>query len=281
MKVELEGKHWGLISTLRDILKNDHEVSVVEAKSFPAQFGLIERDWEPDVHISTFPYEDVNNYDKKVPIILYATDPTYEWVIDGVREIQKWEGCSTVAAEPCYEQTFWPIKYQHEIPFAINMQKYYPWTGGTNKVAVVNRKAESRFGECVRGATGIPYTLKETLGDIPFDIFTIDNNDEYRKQLAKYDVMFYFSNSPYTLVMFEGMHIGMPMVGYNSCQTCIYKPIEKYLKNYSVVPEEIRTMLKAALANPQKETYPVESLDEVRQKWNKVIKDIYDRNQGL
>lgn len=281
MKVEIEGKHWGLVSTLRDILKDDHEVSVVDAKGFPAQFGLIHYDWKPDVHISTFPYDDIKDYNKEIPLVLYATDPVYEWNYKEVVEIQKWSGCLTVAAEPCYEKTFWPINYEDTIPFAINMEKYYPWTGGINKVAVVNRKARTRWSECTRIATGIPYTLEHVLQDIPFDVFEIDDNDKYRRELAKYDVMLCFSNSPYTLVMFEGMTIGMPVVGYNACHTCTYKPMEKYLKSYDVVPEEIRKMLRAKLSNPQKETYPILSLEEVRQKWNMVIKNIYDRNTGL
>lgn len=281
MKIEIEGKHWGLVNTLKDIFEEDHQVSVVEANTFPARFGLVQHDWKPDVHISTFPYDDIKNYDKTIPLILYATDPVYEWNYKDVVEIQKWKGCLPVAAEPCYGQRFWPINYKEIIPFTINPKKYYPWTGGINKVAVVNRKAQSRWMECIRIATGIPYTLEHVLEDIPFDIFSFEGEDEYRKALSQYDVMLYFSNSPYTLVMFEGMSIGMPMIGYNACHNCLYKPMEKYIKRYSTDPDEIRKMLRSALANPIKEKYPILPFEDVRQKWNRVIKEIYDRTKRL
>jgi hypothetical protein len=273
MKISLYGKHWGLVSHLRDILEKDHEVSVVEAKSFPAQFNLIESKFAPDVHISTFPYDDIKFYDKKTPLIVYATDPVYAYIFEEMKEIQKWGGCTVVVAEPCFHQEYWPISFQHEIPFAIDPSKYHEWTGGIHRVAVVNRKARERWNECVRGATGIGYSLEEFLGDIPFDVVQIDDNEEYRKKLSEYDVLFYFSNSPYTLVMFEAMGIGMPMVGFNHHQLATYKPIERYLKDYSTHSETIKTMLKAKLNEPKKETYPVQSFDTIREKWGLVINE--------
>lgn len=271
MKISLYGKHWGLVSHLRDIWEKDHQVSVFEAKSFPKQFNLKEESWAPDVHVSTFPYDDIKFYDKKVPLIVYATDPVYYYIFEEMKEIQNWDKCTVVAAEPCYEQEYWPIKYQHEITFAIDPEKYYPWTGGIHRVAVVNRKARDRWTECVRGATGIPFTLEEYLGDIPFDVIQIDDNEEYRRKLAEYDVMFYFSNSPYTLVMFEAMGIGMPMVGFNHHQTATYKPIEKYLHSYSTNIDNVRSMLRSKLSKPEKEIYPIKNIATIRQLWNDVI----------
>lgn len=274
MRVSLFGKHWGLVSHLRDILEKDHEVSVVAAAEFPSQFNLREQKFQPDVHISTFPYDDIKHYDKKTPLIIYATDPVYHYVFEEVKAIQNWDGCLVVAAEPCFEQSNWPIKWDREITFSIDPEKYYPWTGGIHKVAVVNRKARERWTECVRGATGIPYSLEEFLGDIPFDIIQIDDNDLYRKTLSQYDVGFYYSNSPYTLVMFEEMGIGMPMVGFNHHHTSTYKPVEKYLKDYSTNIDDVRSMLRAKLAKPVKETYSIPTFDMIRFEWNKAINDI-------
>jgi hypothetical protein len=281
MNVQIYGKHWGLVSHLRDILEKDHDVSVVEAHSFPKQFNLEEKDWKPDVHISTFPYDDIKTYDRKTPLILYATDPVYYWVYEEVIDIQKWEGCLTIAAEPCYEQSYWPIKHSMEIPFAINPEKYTQWTGGVHKVAVVNRKARERWTECVRGATGVPYTLEQFLGDIPFKILEIEDNKEYRDRLSQFDVAFYYSNSPYTLVMFEEMGIGMPMIGFNHHNNSTYKPIEKYLHDYSTNMEEVREMLKMKLGNPVKEIYPVLDFDTIREKWNLAINQVYATCKGL
>jgi hypothetical protein len=262
-------------------LEKDHEVSVSSAHEFPSQFNLKEHSFVPDVHISTFPYDDIKHYDKKTPLILYATDPVYHYVFEEVKAIQNWEGCTTVAAEPCFHQDYWPIQHTEEIPFAINPEKYSAWTGGIHKVAVVNRKARDRWTECVRGATGIPYSLEDFLGDIPFDVVEIPDNDEYRKTLARYDVAFYFSNSPYTLVMFEQMGIGMPMVGFNHHQHSTYKPVEKYLKDYSTNIDDVRSMLRAKLSKPEKEPYPLQTFDMIREKWNQVIQKTYDKSKDI
>lgn len=281
MKVEIFGKHWGLVSHLRDILEKDHEVSVVEAKSFPKQFNLKEQEFKPDVHISTFPYDDIKYYDKKTPLIIYATDPVYYYVYNEVKAIQNWEGCTTITAEPCFPEEYFPIKSETSITFAINPEKYHQWTGGEHKVAVVNRKARERWTECVRGATGIPYSLEEFLGDIPFDVLEISDNEEYRKTLSRYDVAFYYSNSPYTLVMFEEMGIGMPMVGFNHHHDSIYKPIEKYLHQYSTNIDDVRSMLGAKLAKPEKEVYSIPSFDMIRFQWNEVLNKAYDKTNKL
>lgn len=273
MRIEVSAKHWGLMDVLRNILEYDHEVVVDQAKDFPARYDFKEADGRADVHISTFPYDDIKTYDKKKPLILYATDPVYDWVYDEVIEIQKWKGCVTVAAEPCYPQTFWPIKHEFEIPFAIDINKFYPWTGGKHRVAVVNRKAEDRWKEVITGATGIPYTLDYFLRDIPFDIVKIDDDDAYRKALSEYDVMFYFSNSPYTIVMFEGMTIGMPMVAYNHHNISIYKPIEKYIENHGIEIDDVRNRIMELLNNPKPTKYPIPSFDSIREKWNTVINE--------
>ena len=275
MKISLYGKHWGLVSHLRDLLEGDHEVSVVDANTFPAQFNLREQKFAPDVHISTFPYDDIKFYNKTIPLILYATDPVYPHVIKEVKEIQKWQGCLAVAAEACYPPDHWPINPDRSIPFAINPAKYIPWIGGKNRVAVVNRKARERWVEVVRGATGIVFTLEEFLAGLPFDILNIEDNGQYRHALSQYDVMFYFSSSPYTLVMFEGMGIGMPMVGFNHHHHSIYKPIEKYLNHYSTNMEEVRNMLKTKLLEPKKEVYPVLDFATIKSKWNLAISDVY------
>ena len=281
MNISIFGKHWGLVSTLRDILEPKHNVSVVEANSFPKQFALREEKTKPDVHISTFPYDDIKHYDRKTPLILYATDPVYNFIFEEVKEIQKWEGCLTVAAEPCFEQTYWPITPEMQIEFAIDTSKYFLWTGGINRVAVVNRKARERWTECVRGATGIAYTLEDFLGDVPFDVLQIDDNTEYRKALSQYDAAFYYSNSPYTLVMWEEMSLGIPTVGFNHHQTSTYKPIEKYLHHYSTDIDEVRRLLKMKLAKPEKETYPIPSLDTIRDKWDLAISTAHDRGKEL
>lgn len=281
MRTEIFAKHWGLADLLRNLLEKDNEVLFnLEYGLFPERYNF--KYGHGDVHISTFPYDDIKSFKKDKPIVLYATDPVPERVFKEVVEIQKWPGCITIAAEPCYPKSFWPITYEFEVPFVIDINKYVPWKGGINRVAVVNRKTEDRWKEVCRGATGIAYTLEQFFGiDIPFDVFKIESDTEYRQKLSEYDVLFYFSNSPYTIVMFEAMGIGMPIVAFNHHHLSTYKPIEKYIENRVGAIEDTRIKLKEALANPKKVLYPIIPFENVVHKWNFILKEANDRYARL
>lgn len=274
MKVAVYSKHWGLASMMRDVLSH-HDVRMVDAGHFPGEYNFTNVDGSEDVIISTMPHEDLKDYHGEKPIIIYATDPIYQWVWDDFLRVQKEPWCKVVVAEQCFPLSCFPVQPEFVIPYAINPDKYYPYTGEINKIAVVNRKPHVRWEECVRGVTGVSCPLEEFLGDIPFDIFQIPNEREYRATLGRYKAMLYFSNSPYTIVMFEAMAIGMPMVGFNQCNIHTYKPIEKYLNHYSVDRDEIQKMLKERLDSPpQTETYNVLDFNNIQKRWDNLLKAI-------
>jgi len=289
MKIELFARHWGLADLLRNIFEKDNEVIInKDYGTFPKQYNFNYGE-NGDVWISTFPYEDLKLFKKDRPIILYATDPVPFWMTKEVEDIQKWKGCITVAAEPCYPKHIWPINYEFIAPYAIDLSKYKMWTGGINKVAVVNRKARERWKEVVGGGLGLHYELEQLFEKIPFDIFSEENPknpmfydiDLYRETLSKYDVLFYYSNSPYTIVMFEAMSIKMPIVAFPHNHLCTYKPVEKYIENYDYTIDGLRTRLKLALANPKKTEYPLIPFDNIVKKWNTILNEAYDRYKGL
>jgi len=272
MKVAIFTKHWGLAELLDNVLE-DHDTRIVNAETFPLEYQFKKAMGDEDVFISCMPHEDLKGYTGNKPVIIYATDPIYQWVWDDVVRVQKEPWCKVVVAEDCFPQHFFPITPEFIIPFAINHLNYKPYSGRINRVAIVNRKARDRWQECVRGANGIAYSLEEFLGDIPFDIVTIPDNLKYRQTLGDYKVMFYFSNSPYTIVLFEGMAIKMPMVGFNHNHESTYKPVEKYLNRFSTDRDQVRAMLKDSLdSKPITEEYNnVLSFKEIKRRWNSVL----------
>jgi len=268
-RVKLFARHWGLIDLMHDVLKH-HDVRLQE----PWEAHVTHKGDE-DIVISTFAYQDLNDLKGDKPVILYATDPVPLFMLDRFKAIQKEKWLTVVLSEKCYPQEICPIEKEYtEIPFAIDASKYAPYSGTLNKVLVANRKARDRWTECVRGATGLACSLEEFLGDIPFDILEIPDKNTYRQLFPKYKVMFYYSNSPYTIVMWEAMTLGMPMVGFNHHHVSTYKPIEKYLPNFSTDRDTVRKMLKDELAKtPQRVVYNINSYESVVAQWDKIIEE--------
>jgi hypothetical protein len=250
-----------------DVLKN-HDVRLQESwDGHPTWRG------DEDIIISTFAYTDLPDYKGDKPLIIYATDPVPHFVKDDFIRLQSEKWVTMVLAENCYPQEICPIiKPFTEIPFAIRQDRLAPYTGEINKVLVVNRKPERRWEEVSRGATGLAVPFDELFKDIPYEISRFEPIEEYYDKLGKYKVMFYFSNSPYTIVMFEGMTIGMPMVGYNHFHTSSSSPIEKYLPNYEIDIDKIREMCYNELNKPaEKVAYNIPAFDETVNQWDKII----------
>jgi len=265
-KIALWGRHGGLIDMMFDLLQH-HEVRIQEPYlNYPLWQG------NEELYVYTFAYDGLKTHPADKPFIVYATDPAHSWQTYDFKNLQK-RG-TIVLAEDCYlHNEFFPIeKVDYTIPFAMNYDKYHAYTGEINKVLIVNRKVRPRWSEVVHGATGINYTLEEFLGDIPFEICNIANQNQYRDTLGRYKVMFYFSNSPYSIVMFEGLTIGMPMVGYNHFNVHTYSPVEKYLINYGTGMKEIREMLQKELTMPAREvTYNNIRFNDAVKQWDDVI----------
>jgi len=270
MKIALNAKHWGLIDLMYGVLRN-HDVRLQEPFD-----GHMVHQGDEDLIISTFAYTDLPDYKGDKPLIIYATDPVPLFILDKFREVQKQKNVTIVISERCYPQEVQPIlKSYTEIPFAIDANRYFPYTGEINKVLIANRKPHDRWDEIIKGVTGLGCPLSEYLEGIPFDIAAIQSNAEYRETIGKYKVMFYFSNSPYTIVMFEGMTLGIPMVGFNHFNISSSSPVEKYLHNYSTDKDEIRRMLKLELDKPvKKESYNIIGMDDAVSRWDKLIKEI-------
>jgi hypothetical protein len=267
MKIALYAKHQGLALMLKDLL-SDHDVRLQEEI-----LGFEQIKGDEDIEIATFAYDRVNEWDGRKPLIVYVTDPVPFFTKDRFIALQNNPNVKYIVAEDCYLQEMVPLLHKYkEIPFAINSSKYIPYNGSINKVLIVNRKPHDRWTEVVRGAIGTAPSLDQVLEGIPYDICHLPDVNEYRKALSDYKVMMYFSNSPFTIVMFEGMAINMPMIAWNHTHPTAWKPITKYIHNFTTDIEQLRRLLKEVLDKPpKKEYYITESFSSVKEKWNMLL----------
>lgn len=273
LKIGLWAKHAGLIDLLMEMWR-DHDIRLAPRwDRFPPTWQ-----GDEDIIVSTLPYDNPLT-DK--PIIYYYTDPTFPEIQQRIQKEKDAGKAIVIGAENCFRPEQFISGVTEFIPFALNPTRYPPYKGFRPAVSIVNKKPLARWDQVVRGATGVGMTLEEFLGWIPFQI--IDEYDTNRFRMRGYAenrVLFYFSNSPYTIVMFEAMTVGMPIVAFNHHHWWAnYKPIEKYLTHYSTDRDEIRAMLREFLTkDPQRVTYPnLPKFEEVQDLWTKLFERISSR----
>lgn len=274
MKIALYIRHQGLLMMLLDLWE-DHEVRIFPEWDGQRRLGLSSIVGDEDIIVSTIPHHELNWLDTEKPVIAYATDPIYPTARPG---FGFWEGRKNfiaIGAEDCYSLKYF-IPVSDYIPFAV---KDYPtYNGSINKVLIVNRKPDQRLTEITRGALhGKMYAedkihdVAKMMGDLPYMVAWEPNVEKFRQMYADYKVLFYFSNSPFTIVMYEAMTVGIPVVAYNFAIGVWTAVIEKYFPKRDVWPDEIRRMLKEELdrtpPGPPVD-YGNPSFDEIKQRWN-------------
>lgn len=272
MKIALYAEHGGLIKMLVDLWQ-DHDVRL-----YPRWDKYTKNvQGDEDVAVVTLPYKPEWTQNGK-PTIIYYTDPLIKGLIENRELIDRLSDdkkLTVIGGEDCYPKEWNARNIQKNIPFSVYPPYYPPYTGWKPVVAVVNRQAEKRWGDCVRGVEGRIIPLDEYLEGIPYEIINIDDDNQFKKAYADYRCLFYFSNSPYTIVLFEAMTAGMPIVAYNHCQTGRSKVIEKYLNVFSTDREEIRSTLQLLLEERQrKQIYPITPFEEVRKMWNELFQEV-------
>ena len=257
-------QHEGLMRMLSDLWE-DHEVRIDEV--YPP-FPLPRIDGTEDIIVSTLHHRDLPLHSVEKPIIVYATDPFLTVYRDMILENP--DRYYVVGAENCYPES-WFVPVKEWIPFAIKPERYGMYEGTKNKVLVVNRRANARFLECSRGTT-----LDDFLDGLDWDLARTPDKDELIKMYREYKVLFYFSNSPYALVMFEAMQVGIPIVAYTHNQIEeLYpdkNPIKKYLPTHLTNKQDIHDALNGFLNNdPIVSNYNFIPFTEIKQKWNNLF----------
>jgi hypothetical protein len=268
MIIGLYAKHAGLIQMLADLWQGmGHEVRLS-----PLWPGF-SKTWrgDEDIIVSTLPY-DKESLTTGKPTIVYYTDPTFPYLQKNVQDLFDAKAIQVIGAEDCYLPEHFPQGVTRFIPFAVNPKEYPVYRPDRNEVIVVNRKPEERWKEVIRGATGVYMDLDAYLDGIPYRVVNDTDTGSFRQNYARSKVLFYFSNSPYTLVMFEAMTVGMPIVAFNHHHAAKSHPIEKYLNLYSTDRDHIRSLLRRFLeldGEHLRQKYPaLPSFDVVQKMWD-------------
>lgn len=275
MKIGLFAKHAGLIDLL-DSLWEGHDVRLAP------RWDHYPKTWQgdEDIIVSTLPYDPESLLTGK-PTIVYYTDPTFPDFQKMIQEKFDNKQVTVIGAENCYPEDLFIRGVTEFIPFAVNPTRYPPYVGWKPIVSVVNRKPLERWDDVVRGATGVGLPLKDFMGDISYEIVNEENETHFRQKYADNRVLFYYSNSPYTIVMFEAMAAGMPIVAYDQHHRWDHeKPIHKYLTFYSTDRDQIRLWLRMYLAaQPVKVEYPqLPKFEKVREQWNLLFERTLSRS---
>src|SRR3990167_6582174 len=262
LKIHLECRHEGLMRMLKDVWE-DHEVHLQEDYP-PFPFPLI--DGTEDIIVSTLHHSDLPTHTGGKPLIVYATDP----FLPQIREliVSKKILCTVVGAEDCYHAE-WFVPVDEWIPFAMKPERYPKYIGDKRLTLVANRKANERFLECSRGTT-----MEDFLDGVDWTRANNPDKEQFINMYRDYRVLFYFSNSPYTIVMFEAMAVGMPIVAYTHNQVEeLYpekNPVRKYLPFYStdrrIIVDKLREYMEAETLEPV--SYNFIPFAQVKQKWN-------------
>lgn len=273
-------RHEGLCRILTDLWRDHFHISL-----FPGGHKREFR-WLPigspkdaDIIVSTLFHPELEFLAEKPddkPVVAYATDMLGGPVRDLFAACAKKPWFHVVGCEPCYpDDRTWPC--EEYITYAVKPIRFKTkYTGMHPKIAVVNKVPEVRWQQAQRRAashhqpgTETSVTLEELFQDIPWTRVQSPNWNYMWQDAMNYRAMFQFGNTPYNCVMFEAMHLGIPMVGYNDHWRDDYNPIEHYLHEYSTDPEVIRKMLRERLTSPPSPPveYPAPSFQEIQNRW--------------
>lgn len=273
MKIGLFAQHAGLIDLLTTMWEG-HDVRLAP------RWDKYPKTWEgdEDVIVSTLPYDPESLRTGK-PTIVYYTDPTFPEYQRLVQQGKEAGDLTVIGAEDCYPDDLFIFGVTQFIPFAVRPANYPPYTGWKPRVAVIQRKPYERWDQVVRGATGVGMTLEQFMEGIPYEVVEEWDTNRFRLHYTEDRVLFYYSNSPYTIVMFEAMTAGMPIVAFDHHHRVKQSVIHKYLTHYSIDRDQIRTWLKEYLDSlPKRQEYPaLPTFDEVWEQWDRLF---YETTKG-
>lgn len=275
MKVSMWLRHDGLGRLLMALL-SDHKVfATPDADNWVYKvLGLPYSDGSEDVRISTMPHYDLGLYRSAKPIIAYVTGPIYPAARPFFNQWMGKENFHPIGAEECYSDDF-VVPYERTIPYGLTGYPRYDPT--INKVLIANRKPEERLRQITAGAIHEEHGVAEMMGDLPYVVAREPGIERYRQMFADYKVLFYYSNSPYTIVMYEAMTVGMPVVAYNHAIKSWTSVIEKFFPNRSIYLDEIREMLKEELdrvSPSQPIKYDIPSFEAIKRTWNDLLESV-------
>lgn len=310
IKIGLFSRHSGLTRLLRDLWGGNFDLSIFERDQ---QNRMIpEFDGREDVYFSTLHHWDLLDkdgvqetvavhgpsiiaplsqrlldwqFDGSKPLIVYCTNP----FIDAMRKRvfswldQPW--FHTIGSENCYHpDTFCPV--EKFIPFSVWPPGYPKYNGSIAKCLIVQKHPLDRLnaimGEWVNPKPVTPFAnLNQIMQDIPFHWSREPNYKRFTKQYADYRVLLYWSNSPYSIVLFEALAAGIPIVALRTPWTGEVDPLSKYLPEGSIYSnlDEARERIRQYLREPAPApvyypNYP--GFSEICEEWRSTITNIVE-----
>lgn len=301
IKIGLCCRHNGLTQVLWDLWSPRFDVRLREVKNKPPWQG------DEDIYVSTLHHYDMLNateledirrehgdyvfrglspqllqhtWDGRKPLIMYVTDPV---IINAQRAVadryanKPW--FHAVGAENCYaaEEV---VPVSEYIPFAIEPTGYPAYTGTIKDVLVVQKHPWERLRQSIRAwKQPEPASLEQFFGATPHTVARQPSIRRFRLMYSEYRVLAYWSNSPYTIVLFEAMTAGIPIVAYRSPCKGPDEPVMKYLPANHVHTDrdamirQLHHYLNLE-APPPPQTYNFAAYPEVQRKWVDLITSI-------
>lgn len=281
MKIALYTQHEGLLRMLLHLWE-DHEVRLDDEWEGTKRLGITQLQGDEDVVVSAIGHHELSWLNTEKPVIAYVTDPIYPYTAGlGFKYWLERENFTAIGAEDCYPPEC-VVPFSDYIPYAIG--GYPPYNGRINKVLVVNRKPDKRLmavsREALHGkmyAEDKVHDVAKMMGDLPYVVAEEADITKFRQMYADYKVLFYFSHSPFTVVMYEAMAVGIPVVAYNGVHSGWTDVIEKWFPKRSIYPDEIRKMLKEELDRTPSSPpidYGNPSFGEIKQRWNSLLRSV-------
>lgn len=275
MKISLWLRHDGLGRLLMNLLSDHEVVAAQDADNWVYKvLGLPYCDGTEDVRISTTPHYDLGSYGSTKPVVAYVTNPIYPAARPFFEQWLGKRNFHPIGVEDCYSESA-VVPYKRLIPYAlVGYPRYNPTI---DKVLVVNRRPEVRLREITKGALREEYTVARMMGNLPYIVARQPNLEKFKRMYADYKVLFYFSNSPFTIVMWEAMTVGMPVVAYNAAIKRWTGVIERLFPHRGTDPDEIRRMLREELDRDPPSLpieYDILAFSDVKQMWNDLLESV-------
>lgn len=231
--------------------------------------------------IDRLPIEVIDTrYDGSTPVIMYCTDPVLPAVKKRAAIWNNESWFHPIGAENCYPPEQFIGHVEKYIPFAMHPPYYPAYNGRIPQALIVQRHPLDRLNAIMPRMDQPPASsIEEFMSGVPYHHARDPNFDRFVRNYSDHRVLFYWSDSPYTIVLFEAMTAGIPIVALRSPADGPVDPLMKYLPAGSIFtdPAAAREKLKEYIQNPApaRVEYPsCRHFNDIRQEWLETITNI-------
>lgn len=266
MKVGVLSRHWGMTDYFKGVLK-DHEVKI-----YDMGHDKIQNDC--DVYVVGLPVLDLKHVlPLNKPVISYPAlwdwNPDYnESGYPQLKEAIERGKFTMVINDNCWTPSLhklFPELQVEYIPYAFdNVPK---WTGREAKVVVAIRDVN-------RLKSYTDQSLQQVLEGIPYELHTYTDRPKLLQRFADCRAMFYFSNSPWTLVFCEAMSVGTPLVTFNEHPTGDYANVAGDVKTINAALKRLLASQELARQYSERNlrlANRIMNFEQTKDDWNKLL----------